>query len=172
MLQFKEIKKKHLGYFYTRLPSLQVLDVMNSRAVAIGWLFLTLGVIVGAVWTMQARPLAPADPNLRAMSLDDPKIFVAMLTLGHLFVRGRGAPHAGVDRAEGGVALGARLRLRDAELPADQVLRDHQPHVLLTCISSCSASATAPRPSTCENASTSRAATSGRRAVAARLVRR
>ena len=80
MLQFKEIKKKHLGYFYTRLPSLQVLDVMNSRAVTIGWLFLTLGVIVGAVWTMQARPLAPADPNLRAMALDDPKIFVAMLT--------------------------------------------------------------------------------------------
>ncbi|HYS26567.1 MAG TPA: hypothetical protein VEP46_13215, partial [Vicinamibacterales bacterium] len=25
VLQFKEIKKKHLGYFYTRLPSLQVL---------------------------------------------------------------------------------------------------------------------------------------------------
>ena len=33
MLQFKEIKKKHLGYFYTRLPSLHVLDAMNSRAV-------------------------------------------------------------------------------------------------------------------------------------------
>jgi len=80
MLQFKEIKKKHLGYFYTRLPSLQVIDVMNSRAVTIGWIFLTLGVIVGAVWTLQARPLAPADPNLRAMSLDDPKIFVALLT--------------------------------------------------------------------------------------------
>ena len=80
MLQFKEIKKKHLGYFYTRLPSLQVLDVMNSRAVAIGWLFITLGVIVGAVWTVQARPLSPTDPNLSAMSLDDPKIFVAMLT--------------------------------------------------------------------------------------------
>ena len=27
MLQFKEIKKKHLGFFYTRLPSLQILDV-------------------------------------------------------------------------------------------------------------------------------------------------
>ena len=49
MLQFKEIKKKHLGYFYTRLPSLQILDVMNSRAVTVGWIFLTLGVIVGAV---------------------------------------------------------------------------------------------------------------------------
>ena len=82
MLQFKEIKKKHLGYFYTRLPSLQILDVMNSRAVTVGWLFLTFGVIVGAVWTAQARTLAPDDPNLRAMSLDDPKIFVALLTWG------------------------------------------------------------------------------------------
>ncbi len=80
MLQFKEIKKKHLGYFYTRLPSLQILDVMNSRAVAVGWLFLTIGVIVGAVWTAQARAAAPDDPNLQAMSLNDPKIFMAMLT--------------------------------------------------------------------------------------------
>ena len=80
MLQFKEIKKKHLGYFYTRLPSLQILDVMNSRAVTVGWLFLTIGVIVGIVWTAQARALAPGSPNLQAMSLDDPKIFVAILT--------------------------------------------------------------------------------------------
>jgi ABC-type transport system involved in cytochrome c biogenesis permease subunit len=82
MLQFKEIKKKHLGYFYTRLPSLQILDVMNSRAVAVGWLFLTFGVIVGVVWTAEARAIAPNDPNLQAMSLDDPKIFVALLTWG------------------------------------------------------------------------------------------
>jgi ABC-type transport system involved in cytochrome c biogenesis permease subunit len=82
MLQFKEIKKKHLGYFYTRLPSLQILDVMNSRAVAVGWLFLTFGVVVGVVWTAEARAIAPNDPNLRAMSLDDPKIFIALLTWG------------------------------------------------------------------------------------------
>jgi len=80
MLQFKEIKKKHLGYFYTRLPSLQILDVMNSRAVTVGWFFLTIGVIVGVVWTAQARALSPGSPNLQAMSLDDPKIFVAILT--------------------------------------------------------------------------------------------
>lgn len=80
MLQFKEIKKKHLGYFYTRLPSLQTLDVMNSRAVAIGWLLLTIGVAVGVIWTAQARVTAPDDPNLQAMALDDPKIFVATLT--------------------------------------------------------------------------------------------
>jgi ABC-type transport system involved in cytochrome c biogenesis permease subunit len=82
MVQFKEIKKKHLGYFYTRLPSLQTLDVMNARAVAVGWLFLTLGVVVGAIWTAQARAAVPDDPNLQAMSLNDPKILVAVLTWG------------------------------------------------------------------------------------------
>jgi ABC-type transport system involved in cytochrome c biogenesis permease subunit len=80
VLQFKEIKKKHLGYFYTRLPSLQVLDRMNSRAVAIGWVFLTAGVIVGVVWASQARAISPNDPNLRAMSLNDPKILFAIVT--------------------------------------------------------------------------------------------
>jgi len=80
MLQFKEIKKKHLGYFYTRLPSLQVLDVMNSRAVTVGWLFLTIGLSVGVVWAGQARAIAPDDPNLQAMSLQDPKILIAILT--------------------------------------------------------------------------------------------
>ena len=82
MVQFKEIKKKHLGYFYTRLPSLQTLDVMNWRAVAVGWLFLTLGVAVGALWTAQALLIAPEDPNLQAMALDDPKVLVAAITWG------------------------------------------------------------------------------------------
>jgi len=82
ILQFKEIKKKHLGYFYTRLPSLQILDKMNSRAVTIGWLFLTIGVLVGVVWTSQARALSPDNVNLQAMSLNDPKIFIAVVTWG------------------------------------------------------------------------------------------
>ena len=80
VLQFKEIKKKHLGYLYKRLPSLQVLDVMNSRAVTVGWLFLTIGVIVGIIWATQARAAAPDDPRIQAMSFGDPKIFVAVLT--------------------------------------------------------------------------------------------
>jgi ABC-type transport system involved in cytochrome c biogenesis permease subunit len=82
VLQFKEIKKKHLGYFYTRLPSLQILDAMNSRAVAVGWVGLTIGVAVGVVWASQARAIAPDDPNIRAMSLADPKILISLLTWG------------------------------------------------------------------------------------------
>jgi ABC-type transport system involved in cytochrome c biogenesis permease subunit len=80
VLQFKEIKKKHLGFLYTRLPSLQMLDVMNARAVTVGWLFLTIGVVVGVLWTAQARAIAPNDSNLQAMALNDPKIFIATLT--------------------------------------------------------------------------------------------
>jgi ABC-type transport system involved in cytochrome c biogenesis permease subunit len=79
VLLFKEIKAKHLGFFYARLPSLQVLDHMNQVAIAVGWGFLTLGIIVGAIWTPQARAYAAADPRVQAMSLADPKIFAALV---------------------------------------------------------------------------------------------
>ena len=80
VLLFKEIKAKHLGFFYARLPSLQVLDRMNQRAIVIGWVFLTIGIIVGVVWALQARGgYAAGDPRVQAMSLQDPKIFVALV---------------------------------------------------------------------------------------------
>jgi ABC-type transport system involved in cytochrome c biogenesis permease subunit len=80
VLLFKEIKAKHLGFFYARLPSLQVLDRMNQRAIVIGWVFLTVGMLVGAVWALQARGgYAAGDPRVQAMSLQDPKIFVALV---------------------------------------------------------------------------------------------
>ena len=79
VLLFKEIKAKHLGIFYARLPSLQILDRMNQRAIVIGWIFLTIALIVGAVWIPQARAYAPRIPQLQYMSLEDPKIFVALI---------------------------------------------------------------------------------------------
>jgi ABC-type transport system involved in cytochrome c biogenesis permease subunit len=80
VLLFKEIKAKHLGFFYARLPSLQVLDRMNQRAIVIGWVFLTIGIIVGGIWAAQARGgYGAGDPRVQAMTLLDPKIFVAIL---------------------------------------------------------------------------------------------
>ncbi len=79
VLLFNEIKAKHLGFFYARLPSLQMLDRMNQRAIVIGWIFLTIGLIVGGIWAAQARGYAASDPRVQAMSLQDPKIFVALL---------------------------------------------------------------------------------------------
>jgi ABC-type transport system involved in cytochrome c biogenesis permease subunit len=76
MLLFKEIKAKHLGFFYARLPSLQVLDSMNQRTIEIGWLFLTVGLVAGVIYAAQAPSY---DPRVQAMSLQDPKIFVALV---------------------------------------------------------------------------------------------
>jgi ABC-type transport system involved in cytochrome c biogenesis permease subunit len=77
VLLFKEIKAKHLGFFYARLPSLQVLDAMNARVVTIGWLFLTAGITVGGIWATQVQ--GSPDPRAQAMSVSDPKILVALL---------------------------------------------------------------------------------------------
>jgi len=71
VLLFKEIKSKHLGVFYARMPSLQVLDQMNQRAIVVGWVFLTIGLVAGVIFAVQAH--APA------MSIEDPKIFVAVI---------------------------------------------------------------------------------------------
>ncbi len=79
VLLFKEIKAKHLGFFYARLPSLAVLDRMNMKAVTIGWTFLTLGVAIGGVWALQADFRSSADPRVQAMTMMDPKIFVAVV---------------------------------------------------------------------------------------------
>lgn len=77
VLLFKEIKARHLGFFYARLPSLQALDAMNSRVVAIGWIFLTIGIAVGGLWAMQIQ--ASIDPRAQNMSVRDPKILVALV---------------------------------------------------------------------------------------------
>lgn len=77
VLLFKEIKAKHLGFFYARLPSLHVLDAMNGRAVVVGWLFLTCGLAVGGVWAVQIH--GSPDPRAQAMSVADPKILVALV---------------------------------------------------------------------------------------------
>lgn len=78
VLLFKEIKAKHLGVFYARLPSLEVLDSMNLRAVRVGWAFLTVGVVVGLIWANQVQATS-TDPRVHAMTLTDPKIFVALV---------------------------------------------------------------------------------------------
>ena len=78
VLLFKEIKAKHLGFFYQRLPSLQTLDVMNARAIVVGWLFLTCGLVVGGIWATQIG--GSPDPRAQAMSVADPKILVALLS--------------------------------------------------------------------------------------------
>ena len=80
VLLFNEIKAKHLGFFYARLPPLRVLDVMNARAMIVGWTLLTLGIAIGGFWATQTQVQASVDPRAQAMSVMDPKILVAILS--------------------------------------------------------------------------------------------
>jgi ABC-type transport system involved in cytochrome c biogenesis permease subunit len=53
---------------------------MNSRAITVGWIFLTIGVLVGGIWAWQVK--GSSDPRVQAMSLADPKILVALVSWG------------------------------------------------------------------------------------------
>ena len=54
LLQERELKSKRFGFFYSRLPSLESLDQLNSHCLTIGFVFLTLGIITGSAWARQA----------------------------------------------------------------------------------------------------------------------
>lgn len=54
LLQERELKSKRFGFFFTRLPSLDALDQLNSHCLAIGFIFMTLGIVTGCLWTRQA----------------------------------------------------------------------------------------------------------------------
>jgi len=50
LLQERELKSKRFGYFFTRLPSLDSLDQLNSHCLATGFILFTLGIITGSIW--------------------------------------------------------------------------------------------------------------------------
>ena len=150
VLQFKEIKAKHLVFFYTRLPSLQVLDVMNSRTVVIGWLLMTIGLVAGALWVSQALAIAPSDPRVQAMSLSDPKIFVALMTWAVYTFQLVARRAIGWRGRRAAYVSAARLRDRAVELRAGQLLPDRQPQLRgLSRRTSASCSASSKRRSSC-----------------------
>jgi len=54
LLQERELKSKRFGYFFSRLPSLEALDQLNSHCLTAGFLFLTFGIVTGIMWAHQA----------------------------------------------------------------------------------------------------------------------
>jgi len=51
-----ELRLKRFGFFFARMPPLEVLERINRQAVALGFLFLTVGIASGVIWTIRARP--------------------------------------------------------------------------------------------------------------------
>lgn len=50
LMQERQIKNKRFGSLYTRLPSLQTLDTINHYSLMYGFPFLTVGMVMGAIY--------------------------------------------------------------------------------------------------------------------------
>ncbi|MCS7198877.1 MAG: cytochrome c biogenesis protein [Caldimicrobium sp.] len=54
LLQEREIKRKHFGHFFRKLPPLNSLERISERALYQGFFFLTIGLLSGALWSESA----------------------------------------------------------------------------------------------------------------------
>ena len=54
LLQERQLKTKRPGAFYYRLPALQTLDRLTFRTLALGFPFLTSGLVLGVLWARAA----------------------------------------------------------------------------------------------------------------------
>jgi cytochrome c-type biogenesis protein CcsB len=69
LLQERQLKAKRPGAFYYRLPALETLDGLTYRTLALGFPFLSTGLILGAVWARTAWGSLFAFDPLAAFSL-------------------------------------------------------------------------------------------------------
>lgn len=54
LIQEHNLKSKHLGGLFQRLPSLQILDEVNYKLITVGFPLLTLAIVTGAIWAENA----------------------------------------------------------------------------------------------------------------------
>jgi len=54
LVQERQLKSKHPGSLFHRLPSLDVLDRLHYRSLTIGFPLMTFGIITGAIWGASA----------------------------------------------------------------------------------------------------------------------
>lgn len=54
LIQENQVKSKKLGVMYFRMPSLEVLDDLNYKVIAIGFPLFTLGFMTGSIWNIKS----------------------------------------------------------------------------------------------------------------------
>jgi cytochrome c-type biogenesis protein CcsB len=54
LLQERQLKQRHLGTIFHRLPPLDIMDTISYRALSIGWPLYTLGMVTGSLWAESA----------------------------------------------------------------------------------------------------------------------
>jgi ABC-type transport system involved in cytochrome c biogenesis permease subunit len=50
LLQYNEIKNRHLGYLFKRLPALENMDISIARIDALGLILFCVGIVIGFLW--------------------------------------------------------------------------------------------------------------------------
>ncbi len=54
LIQERQLKAKHLGAIFHRLPSLDIMDTLSYKALTLGWPLFTIGMITGSIWANSA----------------------------------------------------------------------------------------------------------------------
>lgn len=54
LIQERQLKSKHPGAFFQRLPPLEILDQISYRSISLGLLCLTIGIVSGFLWARSA----------------------------------------------------------------------------------------------------------------------
>ena len=69
-LLYKEIKLNRYGLIFKRLPSLEILEKLNFYSVVIGFILLTISILIGFIWLPVAFPnISYVDPKLISVSI-------------------------------------------------------------------------------------------------------
>jgi HemX protein len=65
LILYKEIKLNKFGIIFDRLPSLEVLETLSFYSAAIGFVMLSIAIVIGIIWLPSAFPnFSYADPKL------------------------------------------------------------------------------------------------------------
>jgi len=65
LIQERELKSKRPRAFYYRLPPLEAIDDLAYKSLSIGFPFITLGIVSGAIWASAVwGPSWPTDPKI------------------------------------------------------------------------------------------------------------
>jgi ABC-type uncharacterized transport system permease subunit len=70
LILYKEIKLNKFGLIFNRLPNLEVLEVLSFYSAVIGFILLTVAIVIGIIWLPKAFPnFSYADPKLIGTSM-------------------------------------------------------------------------------------------------------
>jgi cytochrome c-type biogenesis protein CcsB len=89
LIQERQVKAKHLGAIFHRLPSLDIMDTLGYKALTIGWPLFTLGMITGSIWANSAWGTYWSWDPKETWSLITWVIYLALLHLRTIGWRGR-----------------------------------------------------------------------------------